>query len=143
MSEEPRVFEQHVRWTEEKFGEVTAAGMPAIRTGGQIQTGATRYHTPEDLLVAAVATCFMNSFLAFIEKMHIEVKSLEVVGRGHLERVDRSYEITKVFLNVRVVIESEELRPKIERALELGGKYCFVGNSLKGTVEHTHEIVVS
>jgi organic hydroperoxide reductase OsmC/OhrA len=143
MTEEPRLFEQKVIWRGGKSGEVVARGMPTILSGGQIQTGEVRYHTPEDLLVAAVATCFMNSFIAFIEKMRLEIGSFEVSGQGVLEKVDRSYEITHVHLKAKVVIGSEEIRGKIERALELGAKYCFVANSLKAATEHEYEIVVS
>jgi uncharacterized OsmC-like protein len=142
MSEEPKIFEQTVIWRGGKSGEIVARGMPTIISGGQVQAGEIRYHTPEDLLVAAVATCFMDSSIAFIEKMRVEIKSFEVLGQGILEKVGRSFEITRVHLRAKVVIGNEEIRGKIERALELGAKYCFVGNSLKAISEYKHEIVV-
>lgn len=142
MNEESRLFEQRVIWRGGRTGEVVSAGMPTIMSGGQIHSGSIRHHTPEDLLVAAVATCFMNSFISFIEKMRIEVKAFEVEGQGLLERVDRSFEITRVTLRSRVTIGSEDIRGKVERALELGAKYCFVANSLKASFEHKEEIIV-
>ncbi|MEM2142516.1 MAG: OsmC family protein [Candidatus Thorarchaeota archaeon] len=142
MSEEPRIFEQRIRWVGDRKGQITASGMPTIISGGLNQTGDERHHTPEDLLVAAVGSCFMNSFLTFLEKMRLEVVSFEATCTGTLEKVDRSYEVTKVHIRARVVINDEEIRPRIERALELGAKYCFVANSLKATVSHENEIVV-
>lgn len=142
MSEESRLFKQKAIWRGGKAGEVVSPGMPTILTDGQIQSGSIRHHTPEDLLVAAVTTCFMNSFITFIEKMQIEVKSFEVEGQGLLEKVDRSFEITRVTLRSMVMIGSEDIRGKVERALELGAKYCFVANSLKASFEHQDEIIV-
>ena len=74
--------------------------------------------------------------------MHIEFKSFECDATGVLEQVGRSFEITKIVQKTRVVIGSEELRPKIERALYLGAKYCFVANSMKCPVAHVDEIIV-
>jgi len=45
-------------------------------------------------------------------------------------------------MNARVAIESEDLRKKIGRALELAAKYCFVGNSMKCPITHDTEIIV-
>jgi uncharacterized OsmC-like protein len=45
-------------------------------------------------------------------------------------------------MNARVVIESEDLRKKIDRALNLAAKYCFVGNSMKCPISHTTDVVV-
>ncbi|MBE0527054.1 MAG: OsmC family protein, partial [Candidatus Thorarchaeota archaeon] len=57
-------------------------------------------------------------------------------------KVDRSFEITKIEMKAKVVIESEDLREKINRALELAAKYCFVGNSMKCPISHETEVVV-
>ncbi len=142
MSDDSKTFVQRVVWTGAKTADVIGEAMPVIKCGGQGQTGEPRYHTPEDLLVAAVTTCFVLGVIAFLDKMRINIKALETVGIGRLERVDRSFEITEVRLRARAVIESEEIRDRVQRALELGAKYCFVGNSLKCPVTHEYEIVI-
>ena len=84
----------------------------------------------------------MNSFVNFTKKMRITFKSIKVESVGKLEQVGRSFEITEIHSKSKVVIESEDLRKKIERALELGAKYCFVANSMKCPTYHEHEIIV-
>ncbi len=138
MEEERKEFNVRTRWIEGPRGEVIVNGMPSIQTGMPPE-----HYTPEHLLVAAVSVCLMNSFYYFTKKMHIEFRDFEVSGTGILEKVGRSFEVTKVKLYARVVISEERLRAKFERALELGAKYCFVANSLKATVEHDHEIVIA
>ena len=136
MSDEPRLFPVNLVWTGEKNGSLSVEGKVAIKTG------VTSYHTPEDLFVASATTCYMNGFVNFTEKMHINFKSFECDAVGILEKVDRSFEITKIEIKAKVVIQSEDIRKKIDRALELAAKYCFVGNSMKCPISHDTEIVV-
>ncbi|MHA1772349.1 MAG: OsmC family protein [Candidatus Thorarchaeota archaeon] len=137
MENETKEFNVRAKWIEGPRGEVIVDGMQSIQTGMP-----PKYHTPEHLLVAAVAVCFMNAFVYFAKKMYIEFVDFEVGGKGVLEKVGRSFEVTRISLNARVTIDDEQSRQKFERALELGAKYCFVANSLKATVEHEHEIVL-
>ena len=90
--------------------------------------------------MASAAVCYMNGFVNFAQKMHIEFKSFRCDAVGTLEKVGRSFEITKIKMKARVEIESEEIRKRIERALELAAKYCFVGNSMKCPISHETEI---
>lgn len=141
MSEKTRSYDVTVVWTGGKSGEAIVDEMPKIRTGEPPDESQT-YHTPEHLLVAAAATCLMNSFVEFTKKMRIRFDSFEVEATGILEKVGRSFEITKLNMVTKVEILSEDLRQRFERALELGAKYCYVANSLKGTTTYDHRIIV-
>jgi uncharacterized OsmC-like protein len=74
--------------------------------------------------------------------MRIEFKSFECVAVGTLEKVGRSFEVTKIDTESKIVIGSEDIRNKIDRALELAAKYCYVGNSMKCPITHSTEVVV-
>ena len=136
MSDESRLFPVNLVWNGGKSGSLSVEGKAIIKTGE------ASYHSPEDLFVASATTCYMNGFVNFTEKMHINFKSFECDSVGVLEKVGRSFEITKIEMKARVVIESEDLRKKIDRSLELADKYCFVGNSMKCPISHDTEIVV-
>lgn len=142
MSEDTREYSVRVVWTGEKSGDVLVSDKPVIRTGRPPESSGTEFHSPEDLFVASASVCFMNSFVVFTQKMHITFKSFEVEAKGTLERVDRSYEITRMHMSAKVVIDSDEVRAKIERALDLGAKYCYVSNSMKCPTEHENRVVV-
>ncbi|MHA1962044.1 MAG: OsmC family protein [Candidatus Thorarchaeota archaeon] len=143
MSEEPKEYHLKVVWDHNLGTEAVFEGKPAIKgSWPKGFEGNPEYLTPEDLFVASVTVCFVNSFVYFTKRMHIEFKAFECEGTGTLEQVGRSFEITKILQRARVVIESEELRPKFERALLLGAKYCFVANSMKCPVVHADEIIV-
>lgn len=143
MSEPPQESHVKVLWTGEKSGRVIVEGRTEIMTGIPPDTdGTLQNYTPEELFVAAGTVCFMNSFVYFTKKMHIEFKSFEVESVGHLEQVDRSFEVTRIDSKAKLVIESADLKKKFERALELGAKYCFVSNSMKCPTHHENEIIV-
>ncbi|MHA2047753.1 MAG: OsmC family protein [Candidatus Thorarchaeota archaeon] len=135
---EPEYFPIRLVWTGGKSGDLEVEGKVVIKTGVPSGgPGEDKFHSPEDLLVGSVTMCYMNGFVEFTRKMRIDFKSFECDAIGTLEKVGRSFEVTKVKMEAKVVIESEDIRNKIDRALELAHKYCFIGNSLKGDVIHT------
>lgn len=143
VSEEPTLFPVNLVWTGGKSGNLTVEGKVAIRTG--VPSGGpeeSMFHSPEDLFVASATMCYMNGFVEFAKKMRIEFKSFECDAVGILEKVGKSLEITKIDMKARVVIDSETIRNKIDRALELAAKYCFVGNSMKCPISHDTDVIV-
>lgn len=142
MSEEPRFFPVNLKWTGGVSGSLSVKGKAVIKTGSPLNEPEASYHTPEDLFVASATTCYMNGFVNFCKKMRIEFKSFECDAVGVLEKVDRSFEITKIEMKARVLIESEDLRKQIDRALELAAKYCFVGNSMKCPITHLTDVTI-
>ncbi len=143
MSEEPILFPVSLVWTGGRTGKLSVEGKAVIGTGtSSSNPEEAKYHSPEDLFVASATVCYMNGFVNFTRKMRIEFKTFICDAIGTLEKVGRSFEITKIEMRARVQIESEDIRDKIGRALELADKYCFVGNSMKCQISHDVEIVV-
>jgi organic hydroperoxide reductase OsmC/OhrA len=143
MGEEPKLYDVTVVWDHNEGGEVQLEGKSSIKVvKPKGEESSPDLYTPEHLFVASVTVCFMNSFIYFTRRMHIDFKSFECVGSGTLEQIGKSFEITKIEIRSRLTIDSEELRSKFERALYLGAKYCFVGNSMKSSIAHENDIVV-
>ena len=143
VSEEPKLFPVKLVWTGGKSGDLVVEGKVSIKTG--VPSGGPEeamFHSPEDLFVASATMCYMNGFVEFTKKMHIEFKSFECDAVGTLEKVERSFEVTKIDMKAKEVIGSEDIRNKIDRALGLGAKYCFIGNSMKCPIIHETDVVV-
>lgn len=143
MSEDPKLFPVKLVWTGGKSGDLIVDGKVTIKTG--VPSGGpekTMFHSPEDLFVASAAMCYMNGFVEFTRKMRIEFKSFECNAVGTLEKVDRNFEITKIEMKAKVAIGSEDVRNKIDRALELAAKYCFIGNSMKCPITHETDVAI-
>lgn len=140
---EPKYYPIKLVWTGGKSGDLKVEGKNVIKTG--VPSGGpeeTKLHSPEDLFVASATMCYMNGFVEFTRKMRVEFKSFECVAVGTLEKVGRSFEVTKIDTESKIVIGSEDIRNKIDRALDLAAKYCYVGNSMKCPITHSTEVVV-
>jgi organic hydroperoxide reductase OsmC/OhrA len=143
VSEEPKLYSVKLVWTGGKSGNLIVEGKVPIKTS--VPSGGPNeamFHSPEDLFVASAAICYMNGFVEFTRKMRIDFKSFECDAVGILEKVRRSFEVTKIDMKTKVSIGSEDIRNRIDRALELAAKYCFIGNSMKCPISHNTDVFV-
>ncbi|MDM1369621.1 OsmC family protein [Myroides marinus] len=92
---------------------------------------------PEDLLLSALTSCHMMSYLYVCQQNNIEVLAYEDHSEATLVlNDDGSGRITKVVLNPVVHIRDESKR---ELALLLhtqANKLCFIANSCNFEIEH-------
>jgi organic hydroperoxide reductase OsmC/OhrA len=90
--------------------------------------------SPEHLLVAAVNSCLMTTFLAIAENSRLEFVTFDSNAIGKLEIVDGKYMISEVELMPVVVISNEADKEKAERVLVKSEKACLISNSVKSTI---------
>ena len=88
---------------------------------------------PEDLLVAALSSCHMLSFLAIAAKKKLRVSSYEDQAVGFMEKEGGKFWITRVILRPKVAIDADaatlgEIHHQAHQA-------CFIANSVKTDVQ--------
>ena len=96
--------------------------------------------SPEALLVAAVADCFILTFRAVAKASQLEWASLGVEAEGTLERRERVTAFTAFRLRARLVVAAGVDADAARAALERAEHGCLVSNSLKAPVELEPEI---
>lgn len=97
---------------------------------------------PEELLLAAAASCQMLSFLAAAARGGVEVLSYEGDAEAFMPTDETPVRITEIVL--RPVIRAKATTPeRIERLLQKGHEICFIANSITSEIriEPTIEIV--
>lgn len=87
--------------------------------------------SPEDLLVGAVADCFVLSFRAIAGMSKFEWTSLKCSVDGTLDNVDRAIQFTGFTIKADLVIPAGADAERAQRLLEKAEKTCFITNSLK------------
>ena len=87
--------------------------------------------SPESLLVAAVADCFILSFRAISRASRLEWNALTCEVEGTLDRVDRVTQFTQFSVVARLDVPADTDVNKAERLLEKAEKACLITNSLK------------
>ena len=87
--------------------------------------------SPESLLVAAVADCFILAFRAVAKASKLEWDSLTCSAEGVLERVDRVTQFTAFNVTATLSVPPEVDESKAHRLLEKAEQVCLITNSLK------------
>jgi organic hydroperoxide reductase OsmC/OhrA len=87
--------------------------------------------SPETLLVAAVADCFLLTFRAIAAVSRLEWTSLGCEVVGTLDKVDRVMQFTGFVIRPRLLLPSDANKEQALRLLTRTEQVCLVTNSLK------------
>jgi organic hydroperoxide reductase OsmC/OhrA len=87
---------------------------------------------PEDLLVAALSSCHMLSFLAIAARKKLTVHSYRDDAVGFLENDNGKLWITRVILRPKLVIDADA--QTLAHIHHLAHEACFIANSVKTQV---------
>ena len=132
--------------TAELEGEVSlqSDGLAAIPSAPPAQFGGPGDRwSPETLLVAAVADCFVLSFRAIARNSKLAWVSLNCEVVGTLDRVEGTTKFTEFKVRAALRVPSETKPERAQRVLEKSGQSCLITNSLSGKVHLEADIDVS
>ncbi|KZZ59844.1 osmotically inducible protein OsmC [Oleiphilus sp. HI0125] len=108
-----------------------ADGLSAIESMPPPEFGGPEgYWSPESLLVASMADCFVLTFKAIARASKLEWTNISCEVVGTLGQVDRVTQFTQFELKVTVDVPSGTDSEKVERIAEKSEKGCLVSNSL-------------
>ena len=144
MQEFPHTYSVKAEGTPPDTLTLSATNLPTVDIAAPAQFGGPGDQwSPEDLLIASIATCLVLSFRAIARASRLEWTSLECVSEGKLERIERVTQFTSFTNRVRLVIPSAEHQDKAERLVNKAEETCLITNSLRGESELILEIVVA
>ena len=107
-------------------GDADLASAPPAEFGGPGDQW-----SPESLLVAAVADCFILSFRAIARASRLEWNSLSCQVEGTLDRVEKVTQFTAFKVTATLDIPAGTDASKAERLLEKSEHVGLITNSLK------------
>lgn len=97
--------------------------------------------SPEDLLTAAVADCFVLSFRAIAAASKFGFTSLQVAVTGTLDRIERVMSFQDFRIEATLTVPAGTDPERARRLLEKAEQTCLITNSLKSTVHLETSIV--
>ena len=97
--------------------------------------------SPETLLVAAVAGCFILSFRAIARASKLPWSSLAAEVEGTLDRQDGATRFTEFVVRAKLRLPEEANKERAHRILEKAEETCLITNSLSGTTHLDAEIL--
>lgn len=90
--------------------------------------------SPETLLVAAIADCYVLTFRAIARAGHLEWQSLRCDVTGTLDRVNKVTQFTAFTVRAQLDISNETDSARARQLLAKAEHLCLVSNSLKGEI---------
>lgn len=140
---DPHYYNVDVSWNSERKGVMCS---PELKTG-MIQNGCIEVATPpqfpkgmegiwspEHLFTAAVASCFMTTFLAIAENSKLNFKAFTCRSTGKLDEADGKLAMTEVRVFPTVTLLEENDRDRVLRILKKTETSCLITNSIKAKV---------
>jgi organic hydroperoxide reductase OsmC/OhrA len=121
---------------------VASQGVPDIQTAPPPEfDGPGDVWSPETLLVAAVANCFIFTFRAVSRAAHFEWEQLECTVDGVLERVSGVAQFSRFSTHATLTVKVGADSAKAQELLQRAEKGCLVANSLRAERHLEAEVI--
>ena len=130
-------YEVKVNWHSDRKGIMSSPVLNdtmEVATPPEFAKGMPGIWSPEHLLVAAVNSCLMTTFLAIAENFKLDFINFESDADGTLEKVEGKYMITEVVLSPVLTIAPDADQEKAIRVLEKSETACLISNSVKAKI---------
>ena len=140
----PHTYIASAEGTNAGFVAVGSPQLPAIETAAPPEFDGPRGEwSPETLLCASVADCFILTFRAVARTARLEWLKLECRVEGVLDRVDRISRFMKFSTIAKLSVPMGTDTAKAQELLERAEQGCLIANSLLGTRALRAEVVVA
>jgi len=138
-------YNTEVTWESGRRGILSAPDLNKITvaTPPEFPKGEPNIWSPEHLLVAAVNSCLMTTFLAIAENSKLDFVSFTSNGIGKLEKVEGKYLISEIELKPMVVLKNIKDKERALRIIEKSEMACLISNSVKSKIVLSPEVRIS
>ncbi|MFT6286853.1 MAG: peroxiredoxin-like protein [Alcanivorax sp.] len=137
--------EYHVSANAEAEGNVTLSthNLPLLVSAPPAEFGGPgNQWSPEHLLVASVADCFILTFRAVAKASKLEWSNIESSAVGVLDRVDRLTQFTSFTVSATLKVPAGTDVDKAQRVLEKSEAACLITNSLTAETHLKAQVIV-
>ncbi len=130
-------YEVIVDWKENRLGNMHS---PVLNNAIEVATppefagGIAGVWSPEHLLVAAVNSCLMTTFLAIAENSKLTFVAFNSRATGKLEKAEGKFMISAIELMPQLTITNEADKERAKRILQKSEAACLISNSVKSTI---------
>jgi organic hydroperoxide reductase OsmC/OhrA len=120
---------------------LSAPGLTALESAPPAEfDGPGDRWSPETLLVAAIADCYVLSFKAVAAASKFAWTALACSVHGKLDRVERTSLFTQFEIKARLRLPAGADQARAQQLLEKSKQVCLISNSLKSEIHLVTEI---
>jgi peroxiredoxin-like protein len=123
------------------YAATSAKGLPNLASAPPVEfDGPGDAWSPEQLLLAALATCFIFTLRAVTRASHMDLISLELAVEGTVDRRDGRTRFTEIVMRPRLQVKAGMPVERALQALEKAEKSCIISASLATPIRMEPEI---
>lgn len=118
-------------WHDGRRVTLEAPGKPPLEVAlpPDVEQGVDGVWSPEELLIASLATCFELTMIAVAQYRNVPLHSLHVDATGYVEHKDHLYRLLMLELDVQAETDPAH-ESEIQRIAAKAHEGCLVGNAL-------------
>lgn len=137
------LFNSQLKWLQDTKGVISSSEIndnikvstPKVFKG--IEGG---MWSPEHLLISAVSSCFMTTFLFYAKRKGLPVSEFDCEAIGQVELKHDKLKFSEVNIYPKIAIEKEEWREIADEAIELTKQNCLITKALS-VIVYYHPVV--
>jgi peroxiredoxin-like protein len=127
----PHLYAVHARAEATGDVDLDAESLPTLKTAPPLEfDGPGDRWSPETLLCAAVADCFVLSFRAVARASKLDWQSVEASVEGKLDRVEGKSRFTEIVVRATLRVPAGTDHQRAEKLMEKAEQVCLISNSL-------------
>ena len=130
------IFKSHrygirTEWHEGRRVSLESPGKPPLEVAlpSDFENGVPGVWSPEELLIASLATCFELTMIAVAQSRGVPLHSLRVDATGYVNHKRHLYRLALLELEVHVETDAGS-EPEVQRIAAMAHEGCLVGNAL-------------
>jgi organic hydroperoxide reductase OsmC/OhrA len=126
-------FQVETVWQHDRESRVRARDNPDLTVAAPPEFGGPqRTWSPEELLIASVGSCLLNTFLYFADRFELRLGSYASTSTGTMEKTSQGLRFTGIDVSIAVTMLDDDSarRASSLRLKEKMEKYCPVSASL-------------
>jgi len=135
--EHANYYQVKVNWEIDRKGIMSSQALQSnieVATPPEFPKGIAGIWSPEHLLVAAVNSCLMTTFLAIAENSNFDFINFESNATGKLEKIEGKYMISEILLSPVLSITIEADKEKAVKILQKSEAACLISNSIRSKI---------
>lgn len=133
MEQQSHCYEVEAWWSAGRSGILKSSSAPnSLHFTAPLSFGGMEGRwTPEDMLLGALASCYVTTFRVLAEYHRWDYADLLVKAEGIADKARSGYCFTKIVLHPKLQIWAESERPRATELLKKAESLCLVSRALE------------
>jgi organic hydroperoxide reductase OsmC/OhrA len=137
------IFKNTVSQEQNELAKIMFSGLGKMEIGAAAEFGGNAHNlNPEEMFVAAINGCLMNTFFYFTKKFKIETLSYNSQASGQLEKQSDGFRFINIEVRAKVQLPESKFTEKTREAGRLAEKYCLISRSVACPVDYQLKIEI-